>query len=98
MKWETLCRRTEYPKLGYIIHRLKCLNIPCRFQCCANGLVRTFHASRILEVPSDRHTEAWIVLGERWSKAGQPNPRGMTNLDDMPDDHPAFAPFSDIQP
>lgn len=28
MKWELLCKRTDFPKLGYIIHRLKEAGIP----------------------------------------------------------------------
>ncbi len=99
VKWETLCRRTNYPKLGYLIYRLKRMGIKCRFARCAKGLSRTFHADRILEVQSDLFDEAWRLLGERWSTIGvEPNPRGRTTLDDMPDDHWVFKQHKEERP
>jgi len=98
--WETLCKRTDYPKLGYIIHRLKQAGIDCKFETNADGNgIRSFHADNILLVDAAKEEEAWEIMGEKWSKAtGQPSSRGRTTLDDMPDDHPAFRGYADETP
>jgi hypothetical protein len=98
--WETLCKRTDYPKLGYIIHRLKQSGIDCKFLTNGDGdAVRSFHADNILLVDSGKYDAAWELLGEKWSKArGMASRRGRTTLDDMPDDHPAFSGYENETP
>jgi len=100
MSWMTLLRRTEYPKLGYLIRRFEDAGIPCRFERSADGkLMRTFHSSHILQIPDDMGPQAWKILDEPWARIrGAPSLRGSTTLDDMPDDHPAFAPFANVVP
>ena len=69
-KWETLCKRTDYPKLGYIIHRLKQAGIPCQFETDENGRqIGSFHSSYILQVAGDRADDAWEIMGEKWSRS-----------------------------
>jgi hypothetical protein len=99
-KWETLCKRTDYPKLGYIIHRLKQAGIPCQFETDENGRqIGSFHSSYILQVAGDRADDAWEIMGEKWSRSrGAAGSRGRTSLDDMPDDHPAFRGYMDERP
>jgi hypothetical protein len=99
-QWETLCKRTGYPKLGYIIHRLKQAGIGCKFETDGDGNgIRSFHADNILLVDADRSDAAWEIMGEKWSKAtGRASRRGRTTLDDMPDDHPAFSGYKDETP
>jgi hypothetical protein len=93
-KWETLCRRTEYPKLGYIIYRLKQAGVPCKFAGYGS-----FHASNILLVDEAHADAAGEIMAEKWSKnRGVASDRGRTTLDDMPDDHPAFQEYSDEKP
>ncbi len=98
--WGTLCKRTEYPKLGYIIHRLKKAGIGCKFLTDSDGnVIRSFHADNILLVDADKEAAAWGIMGEKWSKAtGQPSRRGRTTLDNMPDDHPAFSGYEHETP
>jgi hypothetical protein len=98
--WETLCKRTDYPKLGYIIHRLKQAGVPCKFETDEQGRrVGSFHASNILLIDEAHADAAWEIMGEKWSKAtGKPSSRGRTTLDDMPDDHPAFRGYADETP
>lgn len=75
-------KRTNYPKLGYIIYRLKEQGIACRL----NG--ESWHAP-ILEVDAAKLGEAWQVLGEK---------HGRYSLDDLRDDNPKFLPFSEERP
>ena len=82
-RWLTLCKRTNYPKLGYIIDKLKRHHIPCRF----NG--RSFHADHILEVPEHLYVLAMGVLEER---------HGRYRLDDVRDDHPKFNDYAEVRP
>jgi hypothetical protein len=84
MKWELLCKRTNYPKLGYIITRLKEQGIKCRL----NG--ESWHAP-ILEVEATRIIEASAILGQ--CRLGF-----RKQLDDVPDDHPKFAPYAEVKP
>lgn len=95
-----LCKRTDYPKLGYIIHRLDEMGIACSFEYGKDGReIRSFHADHILMVESQRFDEAWKLLGEKWSmKRGCQDTRGKTMLDEMPDDHPAFVKYADVEP
>jgi hypothetical protein len=81
--WVLFTKRTDYPKLGYILHRLKELAIACRF---GN---RTWHADLSLYVDKDRESDAWALLSER---------HGRFELDDIRDDHPKFKPFASEQP
>ena len=64
MKFVTFCKRTDYPKLGYLIYRLKEMGIPCRFASNENGLIRSFHASHILEVDEVHLEKADALLSE----------------------------------
>jgi hypothetical protein len=82
MNWTLLCKRTEYPKLGYIIFKLRELGIRTRF----NG--GSWHAEHRLEVDESRAQDAWDLLASGGSRT----------LDDIDDDHPAFAAYCDIQP
>jgi len=82
MTWVTFTRRTNRPKLGYLIHRLKAAGIPCRFG------VPSWHAPT-LEVPDERLAEAGKILDERI---------GRYCLDDIRDDHPRFRPYGDEEP
>jgi hypothetical protein len=87
--WVSFCRRTNDPKLAYIEHRLTEMKIPHR----RNG--ESFH-SPILEVPDDRHAEAYELLNEPFdeAKAGEPaDEHGLIRLDDVPDDDPAFEEY-----
>jgi len=99
-KWETLCKRTDYPKLGYIIHRLKQAGVPCKFETDERGRrIGSFHASNILLIDEDHADAAWELMGEKWSKTrGVASSSGRTSLDDMPDDHPAFRGYMDEKP
>lgn len=81
--FEALCRRTDYPKLGYIIDRLNKLEIPC----CLHG--STAHAEHILWVQKTHLDKAAEVLEER---------HGRYRLDDVRDDHPKFNEFKDVKP
>lgn len=98
MNFVTFCKRTDYPKLGYIIFRLKALGIPCRFASNELGFLRSFHADYILEVDEASLEQADALLAEKWSKKGEPSSRGRTRLDDIPDDHPCFFPYRDESP
>jgi len=92
--WETLCRRTEYPKLGYIITRLEKEGVRCRFAAQDGRVLSTFHARYILEVPALDAPRAWaILLGPSLC----PGHEGET-LDAVPDDHPAFDSYDNIFP
>lgn len=98
MKFVTFCKRTDYPKLGYLIYRLKEMGIPCRFASNENGLIRSFHASHILEVDEVHLEKADALLSEKWNQRGEPSSRGRTRLDDLDDDHTAFFPYRDEVP
>lgn len=56
MEWTTLTRRTQVPKLTWIMGALKRANVVCRL----NGA--SFHAP-ILEVAKEDFDRAWLVLG-----------------------------------
>lgn len=66
MKMILFCKRTEYPKLGYIIHRLNEAGIACTFN--DGNEVHSFHAEHILLVDENRADDAWNLLRERWHK------------------------------
>ena len=100
MKLTQLCKRTDYPKLGYIIHRLNNLGIACSFKYDKQrNKVSSFHADHILLVEEDRADEAWALLSERWNKSrGKPDPKGRTTLDNMPDDAQCFSMYANETP
>jgi len=84
--FEILCKRTDYPKLGYIISRLNNLGV----RCLLRG--RSFHANNILWVCKEDLEVAWRVLREKrvvWY--------GKT-LDEMPDDDPCFHGYANVKP
>lgn len=82
-EYAILTRRTNYPKLGYIIFRLKEEGITCRLR--END---SFYAP-ILEVDSSKFGDAWQLLEEK---------HGRYALDDMRDNHPKFRQFEDEKP
>lgn len=77
-----LTKRTNFPKLGYIIHKLNEAGIDNQI----NGESR--HAP-ILEVDENRYDEAWAILDER---------HGRYRLDEVRDDHPKFALYAETFP
>ena len=81
--WELFTKRTDYPKLGYIIKRLKDEGIACKF----DG--RSWHADHCLMVEASRIQDAWAILSER---------HGRYTLDDVRDDHPKFEAWETEQP
>ncbi len=76
--YQTLCRRTEFPKLGYIASRLTDMGIPWKWETGENGAyTSSFHALRILLVEESRIDDAWQLLSEKWSKKlGEPSKKG----------------------
>ena len=74
MKWITLCKRTEEPKLSWIEMELDKLDIPHQ----RNG--KSWHAP-ILEVPEDKEMAANAILMRRI---------GRYTVDDIRDDHPRW--------
>lgn len=77
-KFVLMCKRTDFPKLGYIIHRLNELGIPCILYG------RSFHADNCLWVDESRAQEAWDILSEKFGKK---------RLDDIRDDDPRFERY-----
>ena len=77
------CKRTDYPKLGYIIHRLNEAGIAS----ILHG--RSFHAP-CLYVAKDCEDAAWGILSAPY--------HGKTSLDDLPDDLGFFRCYTDTQP
>lgn len=75
-KWETLCKRTDDPKLKFIEALLSQRNIPSR----RNG--RSFHAP-ILEVPSQHLDAALAIFSEDVFGDGR-------DFDEIPDDDAIF--------
>jgi hypothetical protein len=80
--FEMLTKRTDYPKLGYIISRLNDLGIGCLL----HG--KSFHAEHLLWVEKARFAEASAVLSEK---------HGKKILDEMPDDHSSFRPYANVR-
>jgi hypothetical protein len=80
------CRRTERPKLGYLIRRLNLADIAC----VLHG--ESAHAP-ILWVKKTDEAAAWQLLAEKF-------PAGdlRQTLDDIPDDDPTFLEWADEQP
>jgi hypothetical protein len=76
-------KRTDYPKLGYIIHRLNEEGVPN----VIHG--RSFHGP-ILRVHKDYEELAWAVLGERVG-------RSRKRLDDLDDDDPRFEEYNGVR-
>lgn len=86
-----LCKRTLYPKLGYIVARLTAMGIRNEFAKTAKGeFVRSWHADRVLMVDAARMEEAWALLGSKLPGRGRKN-----TLDEMPDNHPLFAGYEE---
>jgi hypothetical protein len=82
IEWAELCRRTNYPKLGYIIYRLKLMGVACRFQG------ESWHAP-ILAVDKSKFKEAWMLLSEKF---------GRRCLDDISDDHWRWEKYDGERP
>lgn len=83
--FEIFCKRTDYPKLGYIISRLNALGIPCLL----HG--ESFHAENILWVSKEgkNYEKAYKIFNEKC--VGK-------RLDDIPDDHWFFDPYASVKP
>jgi hypothetical protein len=86
MKFETLCKRTEDPKLSYIESILTNKGIYHR------RLGESFHAP-ILEVSSNKADEAWQVLNLQGRKDLNLAVSFGVDLDSIPDDHQCFAGY-----
>lgn len=80
-----ITKRTEYPKLGYIIHRYNEAGIPS----ILHGQSRD---APILRVPKEYEDRAWDILGEKMT------PRAKKTLDDIRDDDPRFMAFYNVTP
>lgn len=78
-------KRTDFPKLGFIIDQLTRHGIPCRI----NG--ESFHAP-ILEVSEAFEADAWALLDAPAADYGIPE-KG--DLDAVEDDHPFFSAFAE---
>jgi hypothetical protein len=87
-KWVTFCKRTEYPKLGYLIYRLRCAGVRTR------QTKHSFHAP-ILEVPEEDEHIANSILAEKTTLDGRHSLRAKHRLDDLADDSPCFRRFAD---
>jgi hypothetical protein len=78
-------KRTDYPKLGYLIHRLNEAGIPS----VQHG--DSFHAP-LLWVRKDCEERADAILKEKAS------PRARRSLDDVPDDDRRFEEYANTKP
>ena len=85
-KFVQFTRRTNFPKLGYLIQLLTARGIPCRL----NG--ESFHAP-ILEVSELFEEDAWTILAAPARKTYDLPVRFGVSLDDVPDEHACFAKF-----
>jgi len=92
IQWVRFTKRTNFPKLGYLMHRLKAARIPCRL-----SRYESFHAP-ILEIAGFAEPAAWAILEERYTLSGKASPRGSVTLDDLPDDARCFDMFADETP
>ena len=81
-----LTRRTNYPKLGYIIAQLEEHSVPCEFH-----EVASFHAP-ILDIADDDWDVGNAILSAESPVKGYPS------LDEVPDDDEFFLPWADRQP
>lgn len=78
-------KRTEFPKLGYIIHRLNNAGIPSVLDGSSS------HAP-ILRVRKGHENDAWRILDEKAS------PRSRKTIDDMDDDDKRFSGYGGRMP
>ena len=89
-KYEILCKRTERPKLGYIIHRLNEAGIASVIYGSS------FHAEECLYVEKSKIEEAWKILESTFNPEA---PNGyVSTLDDMRDDDGVFYEYENTQP
>ena len=79
------CKRTDYPKLGYIIHRLNKIGIPSKLEG------HSFHADHVLYVDKENERYALGVLNEKFG-------RSRRCIDDLPDDDQRFLPWAKTRP
>jgi hypothetical protein len=82
---EVVCKRTDFPKLGYIIHRFNEAGIPSILWG------ESWHAP-ILRVHKDYADQAWDILGEKKSK------RSKKTLDDLADNLSIFSEYGRTVP
>jgi hypothetical protein len=82
IKWVIFCKRTNYPKLGYIIHKLNEKGIPC----VMHG--ESWHAP-ILCVPAQFEESADEILTAQF---------GSRILDEVEDDYSAFIDYDHVKP
>lgn len=86
MKWDTLCKRTNDPKLSFIEHALDLRGIPHR----RDG--ESWHAP-ILQVPEENLDAAGGMLSESARQSHDLPVRFGVCLDDVPDDHECFREY-----
>lgn len=82
INWIIFCKRTNYPKLGYIISRLNAMGIPCQIKG------ESFHAP-ILCIPKGAEEIADKILTRKI--------HGRI-VDNIPDDDPQFNLFKNVKP
>jgi len=89
--WVMFTKRTEFPKLGYIIDWCRTQGIPTRI------VKHSMHAP-ILEVPEHFLGKANRVLEEKVTKTGRRSRFGHSRFDDIEDDHAMFVGFEHTKP
>lgn len=78
-------KRTERPKLGYLIHLLNEAGIP------SIEAGNSWHGP-LLRVAKEDEERAWALLSTKMT------PRSRKTLDDIEDDDPRFFQFRNVQP
>ncbi len=89
-KWVLFTKRTNEPKLSYLEARLDQAEIKHKREG------KSFHAP-CLYIEEQGQDRAWAILSEKWTRHGSAmghNPRAKTELDEIRDDDPRFAPYS----
>jgi len=81
---EVLTKRTDFPKLGYIISRLNQEGIPS----VLHG--ESWHAP-ILRVSKHYESQAWDILSEKFEGSRK-------DIDNLDDDDPRFARYARVRP
>ena len=78
-------KRTERPKLGYLIHLLNEAGIP------SIEAGSSWHGP-LLRVAKEDEERAWALLSTKMA------PRSRKTIDDIEDDDPRFFPYRNVQP
>lgn len=90
--WTHFTRRTDWPKLGFILAECRRLNIPTR-----RAPIDSMHGP-IIDIPAELEHAADAILSMRCRIDGKPSPRGRFTLDDIADDAPYFHAYAQVQP